>query len=257
MTAATSQSMTVVIPMAGEGSRFALAGYPKPKPFLPLFGRPMIEQVMQNLAYDDVHYVLIARRAHLEQEPETVAALEARKDVSIHILDELTEGTACTVLAARDLIAADRPVLIANSDQLVEGGVGVMLDDALERRLDGSIMVFRDAGDPKWSFARIDKDGMVVEVAEKKPISNLATVGIYYFGSGDALISAAEAMIAADDRVNGEFYTCPVYNYLIRDGGRVGVYEIRQDAMWGLGIPDDYEGAIASPAFQAAFAVAD
>ncbi|MFZ5746847.1 MAG: glycosyltransferase family 2 protein [Pseudomonadota bacterium] len=240
--------------MAGEGSRFAKAGYPNPKPFIPIDGQPMIRWVMENLRYPGAHYVLIMRQEHADREQQFVAELAARPDVSIHFLDALTEGTACTVAAAEHLIPNDRPMLIANSDQLVSGGIEAMIDDAIERDLGGSIMVFPDEGDPKWSFARLNSENLVVEVAEKKPISKLATVGIYHFGRAGEFFNGVRKMIASDDRVNNEFYTCPVYNYLIADGTRIGTYLIQPTDMWGLGTPADFESALANPMFRETFA---
>jgi dTDP-glucose pyrophosphorylase len=105
--------------------------------------------------------------------------------------------------------------------------------------------VFREPGrDPKWSYARIDDRGTVLEVREKVAISDLATVGIYFFAKAAYFIDAAIDMIARNDRVNNEFYTCPVYNYMIAQGQRVGVYEIAQSAMHGLGVPEDLDAYI-------------
>ncbi|MNE15375.1 hypothetical protein D3C80_1082820 [compost metagenome] len=155
-------------------------------------------------------------------------------------MDRLTEGTACTILLARQAFDAPAPLLVANSDQYVEFDVDAFVKDCHDRGLDGSILVFRDPHkDPKWSFARIGSDNLVLEVAEKKPISDLATVGVYLFARGDEFVSAAIDMIANNDRVNGEFYTCPVYNYMIRNGARIGVYEVPASAMHGLGTPAD------------------
>lgn len=236
-----SPPVTIVIPMAGEGSRFVKAGYTTPKPFIRINSTPMVGHVLKNLDWPSAQYILIARRAHWERDPEAVRGIEKMAAVQFHLLDELTEGTACTVLAARDLIPDNQPLLIANSDQLVRNGIGAMLRDAMGRGLDGSIMVFPEAGDPKWSYARCDDRGLVVEVAEKRAISQLATVGIYYFRTAGLFYKAAREMIDADDRVNSEFYTCPAYNYLIRDGGKVGVFEIGRDWMFGLGTPEDLE----------------
>lgn len=232
--------VTVVIPMAGMGSRFVKQGYSKPKPFIDILGKTMIEQVMDNLAMPGARYVLLARREHLEQEPDITAQLKQRDGVTILPVEKLTEGTACTVLLARQEIDPDTPLLIANCDQLVDFKCADLVRDCLERRLDGSILVFRDAEmNPKWSFARLDEEGLVLEVKEKVPISDLATVGIYLFSKGGDFMTAALDMIVQNDRVNGEFYTCPVYNYAIRQGKRIGVFEIPVDAMHGLGTPED------------------
>ncbi len=239
---AASRGPLVVIPMAGQGSRFAKAGYAKPKPFIDVAGKPMIEQVMENLATPGASYLLLARPEHLEAEPEAAAALETSGDVTFLQVDKLTEGAACTVLLARRLIDGDRPILIANCDQIVDFDCAEFIADCEQRGLDGSILCFRDAAlDPKWSFARVGPDGLVEEVQEKKPISDLATVGLYYFARGSDFVDAAIDMIARNERVNGEFYVCPVYNYAIRQKKRIGVYEIPADAMHGIGTPEDLE----------------
>ena len=101
--------------MAGQGSRFAKAGYEKPKPFIDVDGKPMIVRVLENLAYPDARYILIARREHMEKEAELVKQIEKEFNAIFIPIDKLTEGTACTVLYARKYINNDEPLLIANS----------------------------------------------------------------------------------------------------------------------------------------------
>ena len=233
------RQVTVVIPAAGEGSRFARAGWKKPKPFIDVDGVPMLEQVIANVTPRQGQVTLLLRRQHLDAHADLAYQLQ-ESGHQITPVSSLTEGTACTVLLARRLFDNDRPMMVANSDQLVDFDVNAFIEDCLARNLDGSILVFRDPSmDPKWSFAKVDEDGLVIEVAEKKPISDLATVGIYFFSRGCDFISAALDMIVANDRVNNEFYTCPVYNYMIRNGLRIGVYEVPMRSMAGLGTPED------------------
>jgi NDP-sugar pyrophosphorylase family protein len=239
-------SVTVVIPMAGMGSRFAKAGYDKPKPFIDVFGKTMIEQVMDNLSFPGARYVLLARQEHIDKEPEVVAKLLQRPEVKIVPVEKLTEGTACTVLLARAEIDPESPLLIANCDQLVDFQCPDFIQDCWQRDLDGSILVFRDREmNPKWSFARTDENGIVSQVKEKEAISDLATVGIYLFSKGKDFVAGALDMIVNNDRVNNEFYTCPVYNYSIRNGKKIGVYEIEAKAMHGLGTPEDLQSYLA------------
>ncbi len=233
-------AVQIVIPMAGLGSRFAAAGYDKPKPFIDVAGKTMIERVMDNLATPNARYVLVARTEHLEIEAETVRRLEAMGDICFVGLDKVTEGAACTVLTARRVLNPDLPLLIANCDQIVDFDCQTFLMDSIDRSLDGSILCFRDPKkDKKWSFAKTNKDGLVTEVQEKVPISDLATVGLYYFQYARNYVDAALDMIVANERVNNEFYVCPVYNYAIAHGGRYGVYKIPQSAMHGIGTPED------------------
>lgn len=236
----------IVIPMAGEGSRFRDAGYTAPKPFVDVGGAAMIERVMENLALPGARYILIAQQAHVDAERALVDDLRRRFPCEFVTITQRTEGTAATLLFARHAFHRDGPILIANSDQLVDGGVGAMVAHAEAQRLDGSIMTFEDpTRNPKWSFARVDDAGMVVEVKEKVAISTHATVGIYYFSSGEAFVDAAVQMIISNDRTNGEFYTCPVYNHLIVQGKRVGTWDIAPQAMHGLGTPEDLRAYLA------------
>jgi dTDP-glucose pyrophosphorylase len=155
-------------------------------------------------------------------------------------IETLTEGTACTVLHARKYINNLNPILIANSDQLVDINIQDFIEDSINRNLDGSILTFIDEDlNPKWSFAKINNSGIVLEVMEKKAISKYATVGIYFFNKGKDFVDSAIDMIVRNDRVNNEFYTCPVYNYCISNGSQIGIFNINSDEMHGLGTPED------------------
>jgi len=232
--------INIVIPMAGLGSRFSVAGFEKPKPFIDVFGKAMIVRVLENLAYQNARYILIARKEHIQKEFELVNEIKKSYKVDIITIDEITEGTACTVLAAKDFINNNDPLVIANSDQIIDINFYDFVNDGLNRNLDGSILTFIDEKkNPKWSFAKINKKQMVIEVQEKQPISKYATVGIYMFNKGRYFIDGVANMIAANDRVNGEFYTCPVYNYLINDKLQIGIYDIAFNKMHGMGTPED------------------
>ena len=234
--------INIVIPMAGEGSRFKEAGYKSPKPFIYVGDKPMIVRVIENLYYPDARYILIAREDHLQAEAELVKEIEANYNAIFISIEKLTEGTACTVLFARALINNETPLLIANSDQIVDVSIQEFIDDCSKRHLDGSILTFIDEErDPKWSFAKIDDKGLVTEVREKVAISKYATVGIYYFASGKIFVDNAIDMIINNERVNNEFYTCPVYNYLIKSKNNIGIFNIEAKAMHGIGTPADLD----------------
>jgi UDP-N-acetylglucosamine diphosphorylase / glucose-1-phosphate thymidylyltransferase / UDP-N-acetylgalactosamine diphosphorylase / glucosamine-1-phosphate N-acetyltransferase / galactosamine-1-phosphate N-acetyltransferase len=232
----------IVIPMAGQGSRFSKVGYEKPKPFIDVNGKPMIVRVLENLEYPDARYILIARKEHMEKEPEIVRQIENEFNAIFLPIDKLTEGTACTVLYARKYINNDELLLIANSDQIVDVRIADFIDDCIERKLDGSILTFIDKHkDPKWSFAKIDENNLVTEVKEKMAISEYATVGIYMYSKGKDFIDASIDMIIANDRVNNEFYTCPTYNYAIDSDSKIGIYNIKFEQMHGVGTPEDLD----------------
>jgi dTDP-glucose pyrophosphorylase len=232
--------INIVVPMAGAGSRFANAGYNEPKPFIDVMGKPMIGRILENLVCNNGRYILIPRQEHLHKVKELVTKIENEFNAVFHPIGHLTEGAVCTVLHARQFINNDEPLIIANSDQIVDIIFQDFVDDCMERDLDGSIMTFKDPEkNTKWSFARTDSSGLVVEVREKVPISNFATVGIYMFRRGRDYVNAAIDMIVNNDRVNNEFYVCPVYNYAIKEKNNIGVYEIPFEAMHGVGTPED------------------
>lgn len=237
-----NMSVNIVIPMAGAGSRFVKAGYKDPKPFIDVAGKTMIERVLENLYYPNARYILIARKEHLEARINLAGEIKKKYNVEFVTVDKLTEGTVCTVLHARKLINNDKPLIIANSDQIVDIDFKDFVDDCLNRKLDGSILTFLDReNNPKWSFAKTDEYGVVTEVKEKQLISNRATVGIYMWNKGSDFIDSSIDMIARNERVNNEFYTCPTYNYLIENGKKIGIYDIEFEQMHGTGTPEDLD----------------
>ena len=235
--------LNIVLPIAGKGSRFVKEGYMLPKPLIPIHGVPMIKIVTENLRPNcDHRFIYICQKEHIEKyDLENKLREYTGEDNTVVIgIDYMTEGQVCTVLVAKDYINNDDPLMSANSDQWIDFNINEYLADMDERNLDGLIMTMK-SDDPKWSFAKTDESGYVIETAEKKPISNDATVGIYNFRHGSDLVRAAEQMIADGIRVNNEFYTCPCYNYLVKEGKKIGVYSIGEEynGMYGLGIPYD------------------
>jgi len=228
--------------MAGAGSRFVKAGYKKPKPFIDVLGKPMICHVLDNLNIPDAKFILLVRREHYNSEPETIKWISEHYNVEYVFIEKLTEGAACTVLHAHRLINNNTPLLIANSDQIVDMNVADYISDSDNRHLDGSILCFTDyEQNPKWSFAKIDANEHVTEVKEKQPISPYATVGIYYFAKGRSFVEGAIDMIVRNERVNNEFYVAPVYNYAIARGEKFGIFNIEFSQMHGTGTPEDLD----------------
>lgn len=239
--------VNIVIPMAGAGSRFSNAGYSLPKPFIDVNGEPMIVRVLENLTCQAANFILVAQRRHAELFPNLVARLKSEFTVSFILVDELTEGTACTVLQAKELINNQAPLIIANSDQIVDFDINNFINHAEIKNVDGSILAFIDKSkNPKWSYAEVDANGFVQRVVEKCPISEYATVGIYHFRRGSDFVKFASQMLKAQDRVNGEFYTAPVYNYLISEGMAVDTYIINFEDMHGVGTPEDLENYLSN-----------
>ena len=229
------KKMNVLIPMAGAGSRFAAAGYTFPKPLIEVNGKPMIQVVTENLNVE-AHFIYIVQKNHYDKYNLKQLLNLISPGCDIVQVNSLTEGAACTTLLAKELINNDEPLLMANSDQYVEWNSNECLYAFTADGVDGGIVTFR-ATHPKWSFAKLGDDGFVTEVAEKNPISDIATVGIYYWKKGSDYVKYAEQMIEKDIRTNREFYVCPVFNEAIADGKKIRVKDVPK--MWGIGTPED------------------
>lgn len=230
----------VVIPMAGFGSRFAEAGYAMPKPFIDVRGKPMIQVVVENLGFSvyNTRFIFIVRTEHIHKYNAHYILNLIAPGCIIITTDTVTQGSACSVLLAKEYINNDEHLFIANSDQFVEWNCNEFMYSMLSEGVDGGIATFH-ATSLKWSYAKLDDNGFVCEVAEKKRISDRATVGFYYTKTGSMFIKYAEQMIAKDIRTNGEFYTCPVYNEMIADGKKIKIFDVNK--MYGLGVPADLE----------------
>ena len=158
------------------------------------------------------------------------------KRMKIVQVDELTEGAACTALLAKEFIDNDESLLIANSDQIIEYEAENFKSLINLTDVNSIVWCFNDVH-PKWSFVKTNARGFVTEVAEKRPISDIATCGIYWYRKGSDFVKSAEAMIEKQIRVNNEFYIAPVYNEMIQDGKTLIPFYVHK--MHGIGTPED------------------
>ena len=225
--------------MAGLGTRFKQAGYTRPKPFIDVLGKPMIYKVLENLYVNDCRFILIIQKSFSTDFQVEIEELKKNHNVEIVEIELQTEGAACTSLFALDYINTLDPLIIANSDQIIDIDLNTFIKNAKDRNLDGSILVF-ESNHPKWSYVKINDHGMMTLLKEKEVISRFATVGLYYFAKGRDFVNSAIKLIVNNDRVNNEFYVAPAYNYLVNSySKKVGIYQINENQMHGLGTPED------------------
>ena len=229
--------MNVLIPMAGAGSRFEQAGYTFPKPLIEVKGKPMIQLVVDSLNIDARH-IFVVQKSHYEKYNLKHLLNLVSPNCEIVCVDGVTEGAACTTLLAKKFIDNNEPLVFANSDQFLDWDSNEFMYSMEADEIDGGMLTFT-ATHPKWSFAKLDNDGFVTEVAEKKPISDIATVGVYYWKRGSDYVKYAEQMIRENIRVNNEFYVCPVFNEAIKDHKKIKTFHF--DGMWGIGTPEDLD----------------
>lgn len=230
--------LNIVIPMAGNGSRFAKAGYIAPKPLINVKGHYMIEWVVKNITPQINHkFIFICQEKHYKEYDLFNILKRLAPGCEIITVKNVTQGAACTVLLAEKFINNDSQLMIANSDQYVDIDINKYISSM--KNYDGLIMTMK-ASDPKWSYIKYEKE-LITEIREKEVISDEATVGIYNFAHGRDFVKYAKQMIEKNCRVNNEFYVAPVYNEMIADCRKITFFNIGsdEDKMHGLGIPDD------------------
>lgn len=244
--------LNIVVPMAGRGSRFTQAGYKMPKPLIDVFGHPMIEYVTKNISPDCEHrFIYVCQEEHLKKYGLADELERMSPGCVIITIDHITEGAACTVLLAEKFIDNNDALMIANSDQYVDTDINSYL--AAIGNNDGLVMTM-PADDPKWSFIKYDKNGLVTMVREKEVISNEATVGIYNYKHGGDFVKYAHQMIEKNIRVNNEFYVAPVYNEMVSAGMKIVFCNVGAK-MFGLGVPEDLNFFIEQPVAKKVFGV--
>ena len=197
----------------------------------------MIQRVVENLDFD-CEYIFLVRKEHLDKYAGITKTLERITNGKYRyvVVDGLTDGAACTALLAKEYINNDEDLLIANSDQWIEYQIENFKSLKNMTNVDAIVYCF-NAVHPKWSFVKTNSRGYIIEVAEKNPISNIATCGIYWYRKGSDFVKYAEQMIKKNIRVNNEFYIAPVYNELILDNKTMIPFYVHK--MWGLGTPED------------------
>jgi dTDP-glucose pyrophosphorylase len=229
--------MNVLIPLGGLGKRFADEGFKDPKPLIKLEGKEMILHAIDSLGVTGRFFFVVRKT---EYSDKLVSLLtEAKPDCVITVIDYLTEGPASSALLMRDYINTDEDLLIANCDQVMWWSGHQFVNCMQNTKYDGMIVTYY-SNTPKNSYARVNRQGDVVEVKEKEVISNISLNGIHYWKHGKDFVSSAEEMISCNDKsINGEYYIGPTYNYLIKHNKKVGIFHIPDTMHNSVGTPDD------------------
>lgn len=228
----------VLVPMAGSDEAFRQQGYTYSKNLIELHGKPLIQHVFENLSQiPNSEFIFVIRKDednkyHLRNVLKLLSST-----CEIVVSDGPTAGAACTALLAIEHINHDTPLVIANADQIVEADFAAAIHSFQEQHLDAGTLVF-DSVHPRWSYVRLNDDGLVIEAAEKRPISRFATAGVYYFKHGKSFVRAAMDMIKKDAQVGGAFYVCPTFNELILELAKIGVYKISRESYFSIATPE-------------------
>lgn len=247
--------MNILIPMAGEGSRFSDSGYKVPKPLIPTYDRksnkelPMVVCAANNLYGSDNDsntMIFIDRDFHKSSGVENTIK-NHWPNAKFITLDKLTDGQASTCLCAKELINSDEELMIGPCD------CGMTIDvnkfEALKKICDCIVFTFTNndsvCDNPNaYSWMKTDSEGNIILASVKKTISDdpekdPAVTAVFWFRHGSDFVRAAENMIDDNKRINGEFYVDEVINYALKIGLSAKTFNVDKYFCWGT--PKDYE----------------
>ena len=220
--------MNIVILMAGSSQDFIDKGHFYPKYLLEIQNEPIIQRVINSLSEIGGSLSFIIRKEDNEKFFLGNAIKILAPESSVIVVESLTKGAVCTMLFAIDQINNENELLILNGDQLIRRDIINALDNFRKRDLDGGIVVFRSVH-PRWSYVLLDESDLVMQTSEKRPISNIAAAGCYYYKKGSDFVCSALSVIRKDVNYQGNYYTSSTYNELILEQKKIGVYEIPKD----------------------------
>jgi dTDP-glucose pyrophosphorylase len=146
-------------------------------------------------------------------------------DAQIVPVSDSVKGAACTALLAAEHLDSESGLLVVSANQLLNMNLAEVVDDFRKRKLDAGLVTFQSVH-PRYSYVRVENDGLVSEAAEKRPISKFASAGVYWFADGRRFLAGIRDTIRKDVHVEGDFYVTPVLNELILDQARIGVSNV-------------------------------
>jgi CTP:molybdopterin cytidylyltransferase MocA len=228
--------MRLIVLMAGDSAMFEVAGVKYPKNLVEIDGEPLVQRVIEGLGptLEFVSRAIFLIREEEQRRHHTGDVIRLLvDDAQVIGVPNIDSGAACTALHAIGQVEREEPLLIFNGDQVVEAALPEIVTGFEEAGLDAGVITF-DAVHPRWSYVRAGADGLVVEAAEKRPISRLATAGVYWFRRGGDFVDGVMAMIRKDASVDGAFYVCPVFNELVLSGRRIGTHHIERERYFSL-----------------------
>lgn len=231
--------MNVVIPMAGDSNIFKESGFKYNKNFTEINRKPLFQRICESvLKLQAEKFIFIvnqedAKKYHIDR---SLKLLSTKNQVVV--AEGKTQGATCSVLLTAESIDNDDELIIHNGDTILELDTQSIVNEFRSKNFDGGIITFESVH-PRYSFIRLDENDFVIETAEKNPISNHATAGLYYFKHGSDFVESAKEMIRKDSHVDGQFYVCPTYNQMILNQKVIGYHQIEGKYHYPLTTPKE------------------
>ena len=243
------KNTTLILPMAGKGSRFSENGYDVPKPLLDIDGEIMVVNAV-NCLPKSLNNIFICLEEHLDKYDMKRKLIE-EFNADIIPISETTSGQACTceIGIKRTNIDLENPIMISACDNGVSYNKDKYLEILNDESIDVIVWSFRNNQTSKlnpnmYAWLDVDKDGIIKHVSCKKfiyddPLKTHAIIGTMFFRKGRYFMDGLSKNYTENIRTNGEFYVDDVLNQNIKDGLKVKVFEVDHYICWGT--PDDYK----------------
>lgn len=216
--------MTILIPVVGQGNTKSDTIYMRG--LHEVRRKTILQYVYESLSQiENSRFVIVLKREDVVNYHIDDMIRLLIPEVEIVIADGQTAGSACSCLLAVDMISGSEPLIIAGCDQLFLENPRKIISDFMKHDYDGGVVIFDDIH-PRWSFVRTNQEGLVIEAAEKRPISRNACSGFYYFKNGIDFVQSAESMILKGASINGSYYVAPVFNEMVLLQKKIGSYKI-------------------------------
>jgi MobA-like NTP transferase domain len=228
--------VTMIMPMAGLGSRFAKQGETLPKPLIDLFGKPFFEWASLGIleALPNARLVYVVLQQHVVHFAIDHRIRGVFPQAEILVVPEVTSGALETALRGVALATAGTPILINDCDHAFRYSALPRAIDALRLGAAGFLSHFK-SGNPHFSYAAYDVQENLIETAEKRVIGERAIAGIYGFRDSETLCQAAD--LYAANCPYPELYVSGIYNQIVAQSGRVLGFDL--DAHLPFGTPEE------------------
>ena len=235
----------IVMPMAGEGARFAKAGWTTPKPLIELNGQPLFKHAIGSVAAEGIvmKYSFIVRQEHIEKYGIDKGIKSFLPDANIFSVLKTTRGAVETCLMAESAIADDDAVIVMDCDLEFRSKKFIaIIKEILAQSVDdtnGGALVSFESNEPRYSYAALGEDGFVTRTAEKEVISNHALCGAYFFSTGRRFKQIAHQLLDEPEFKKPEYYVSLLYNYILADGEKV--YLAPMEEYYSYGTPEELQ----------------
>lgn len=233
----------IIMPMAGEGSRFLKKGWTTPKPLIELHGLPLFKRAISSVSIDGIpmKYSFIVRQEHIDKYRLDEQIKASLPHANIFSVQKTTRGAVETCLMAESVITDDEGVIVMDCDLEFRSRLFLeILKDILSLPLEqaeGGALVSFESNEPRYSYAALGEDGFVTRTAEKEVISNHALCGAYFFSSGKRFKQIAHQLLNEPEFKKPEYYVSMLYNYLLVDGEKVQLATMEE--FYSYGTPEE------------------